>query len=170
MWSASSPRVPALWLWALLSSSSRSHTPSWPIASLFSLFLFISSWGSVCSFYSLISHLLRESAGMSGTPFSGSLSPFLLRCLPSFFLTPHVYVQRQAGGGGRSPFSVHIFPEALQNFKALRMAPEGFHSPGKHRGIFSPSHSFFQMPWAVQVYIPEGEEAVIRSGGGGQEN
>lgn len=50
------------------------------------------------------------------------------------------------------------------------MALEGFHSPGKHRGIFSPPYSFFQMPWAVQVYIPEGRGVVIRLGGGGQEN
>lgn len=37
----------------------------WPFVSLFSLFLFISSWGFSCSFYSQTSHLLSEK-GMSG--------------------------------------------------------------------------------------------------------
>lgn len=69
-----------------------------------------------------------------------------------------------------SPFSVNTLSEALQSGKSLRMDPKGFHSPGKHRGIFSPSCSFFQMPCAVHVYIPEGKGAMIRLGGGWQEN
>lgn len=137
----------------------------WPIVRLFSSFLFISSCFIylllllLLLFLFLISHLLKKKkcwnvrTASSSLYFSLSLSPGT----SSLFLSYSSCLVSTSSWSVSPLILPPFFLRAFSVAKSPRISPEGFHSPGKHRGIFSPSCSFFQMPWAVQVYMPEGK-------------
>lgn len=137
--------LPLFWLRALSSPFILPNPPSLAYCHHLSSFLFILSWGFSCPFYLfLVSHLLSEKSRTVRTgpalwvplPFSWGISSSFFRCTMSVFsfrldCLSLVYATPPPG------------PAWLPR---PQRTVEGFHSPGKHRGIFSPTSSFFQMP------------------------